>query len=76
MMVEDNYYINVAKECSYPTQYRRYEHYCKIELGSISEEKAIMKFSEICTLFSKGKGFIVSLHYVTCEGHTVMKNYD
>ena len=74
-MVPCNYYINVAKECSYPKGTKlRYIHYCKIELGDILLPNAIEKFDEISKLFTKEKGFENTLYYVNCSATQIVKN--
>lgn len=73
MMIPCNYYINVAKEITYPHK-PRYVHYCKIELGDCMKETATEKYNEIITLFTKEKGFKCSLNYVCCSGEILAED--
>lgn len=75
MMIPCNWYINVAKECTYPTQYARYEHFCKIELGDVSKDVAWDRWEEIKLLFRKEDGFKLDMYYVRCSGQPIANNY-
>ncbi len=74
MMIPCNYCINVAKECSYPTQYRRYEHFCKIELGDVNKDIAWDRFEELKTRLRKEDGYKLELSYINCYGQPIANN--
>ena len=64
MMIPSNYYINVSK----PTmKYPNGIHFCKIELGDVSEAEAKKAFEEIKAVFGDIH-YKLNLYHVTCYG--------
>lgn len=70
MMIPCNYEVNVARIACYPGQIPRFEHFCRIELGNISEKEAKNRF-EIIKKWDQltGPEWKLTLNYVECSGH-------
>jgi len=69
MMIPCNYYINVAKRTQkYPSGI----HYCRIELGDVTEEKANEQFDQLRKVFDSYI-FKLRLYKVICYGKEVGK---
>ena len=64
-MIEDNYYINVAKLATSYTGKEYMRHYCKVELGDCLEKDAVEKFNYIKRLFPD-HDFELTLYKVNC----------
>ena len=67
MMVPMNYEINVATQPEKGAAYGR--HYCRIELGNVSEEVAKKRFSKLNEKL--GDEFRLTLHRVECYGKDI-----
>ena len=70
MMIESNYYINVAKMDGS----RRFVHFCNIELGWAFEAEAKNKFEILAEKFRFEDGWLLDLHYVECVGKEIVSN--
>ena len=72
MMIENNYYINVATQ---PTKNAAYGmHYCRIELGNCSWKEAEEKCGFIESRFPED--WNLTLHRVKCSEEMVIGLHD
>ena len=67
MTIPSNYEINVATPSEHNAKYGR--HYCRIELGECSKEKAIEKFQFIKESFPDD--WNLTLYEITCYGNEI-----
>lgn len=67
MIIPNNYYINVSTPPTFNAKYG--VHYCRIELGDITEKEAKEKYDFIQRLFPLQ--YNLKLYYVNCYGTEV-----
>lgn len=72
MMIQSNFDMNVARSTGRKAfdGDHEYAHYCRIELGPLSQGEAVEKARDIAARFPAPE-FNVTLQHVECSGRSV-----